>query len=68
MVNRCMENEKWVPLNLDQCVSGSTVDLFRMVGQTLPLMLDSGLLIDTDIANQYIRACIFIAGVLLSWR
>jgi hypothetical protein len=68
MVQRCMENEKWVPLNLDQCVSGSTVDLFRMVGQTLPLMLDSGLLIDTDIANQYIRACIFIPVVLLSWR
>jgi NTP pyrophosphatase (non-canonical NTP hydrolase) len=60
MVNRCMENEKWAPLNLDQCVSGSTVDLFRMVGQTLPLMLDSGLLIDTDIANQYIRACILV--------
>lgn len=62
MVNRCMANEEWVPLNPDQCVSGSTVDLFRMVGQTLPLMLDSGLLIDTDIANQYIRACILFPG------
>ena len=57
MVNRCMVNEQWIPMNADQCVSGSTVDLFVMVGKTLPLMLGSGLLIDTDIANQYIREC-----------
>lgn len=57
MVNRCMKNEDWKPMNDDEIVSGSTVDLFKLIGQTLPLMLGSGLLIDTDIANEYIREC-----------
>jgi hypothetical protein len=55
LVKQSIQNEDWRPLNEDSSVSGSAVDIFTMIGQALPMMLGSGLLLDDKIAKSFIR-------------
>ena len=55
MVEACIHNVDWRPLSEDQCVSGPTVDLFVLIGQTLPMVLGSGLLLNQKIEKLFIQ-------------
>eukprot|EP01045_Picozoa_sp_COSAG04_P009474 COSAG04_NODE_549_length_12731_cov_52.636479_2_plen_881_part_00 len=69
MVRRCKEAEDWAGAGEDAGnVSSATIDLFAMVGQTLPLMLGSGLLIGgsagTHLAETYVGN---ISSCVMEW-
>ena len=69
MVRRCKEAEDWAGAGEDAGnVSSATIDLFAMVGRTLPLMLGSGLLIGgsagTHLAETYVGN---ISSCIMEW-
>ena len=55
LCRQSIENENWSPVNQDSSISSSVYDIFAMIGQQIPVMLGSGLLLDDSIAKQFIR-------------
>ena len=45
LVVQCMKVEDWSAINDEQCLSSSAVDIFTMLGQSLPMVMESGLLL-----------------------
>ena len=44
LVEQCIKTDRWESIN-DQCLSASSVDIFTMLGQSLPMVMESGLLL-----------------------
>jgi hypothetical protein len=44
LVEQCIKTDHWESIN-DQCLSASSVDIFTMLGQSLPMVMESGLLL-----------------------
>eukprot|EP01052_Picozoa_sp_SAG31_P000364 SAG31_NODE_11_length_38734_cov_21.263854_14_plen_332_part_00 len=53
LCRQAIENENWSPVNQDSYISSSVYDIFVMIGQQVPVMLGSGLLLDDSIAKQF---------------